>query len=164
VSPDQTRWSLGIKPVAQGMAPRSVGDRVLALGEAAGQVKTTTGGGITYGLFGARLAAETILAGYRRGTFDAAALSAYERRWKSGLGKEIAVGLWAWKVYAWMTEAQVTSLFNLARSDGIFPLIQREGDFDWQSGLILDLIRRTSVFGFFKSIAPKPAFLERLLN
>jgi len=155
---------LGIKPIAQGMAARSVSDRALALGEAAGQVKTTTGGGIYFGLLGARLAAEAILRGYAGGDFRAAALAEYERQWKSALRKEIAVGFWARKIYAWLSETQVEALFGLARTDGIIPLIQKEGKFDWQSGLIVDLIRRTSVFDFFKSLSRKPAILERILN
>jgi len=156
--------SPGIKPISQGMAAKSVADRILALGEAAGQVKTTTGGGIAYGLLGARFAAEAILEGYHRGRFDTAALSAYERRWKTVLGREITVGFWAWKVFAWMSESQISSLFDIAKSDGVFPMIQRRGDFDWQSGLILDLLRKTSVFDYVKGLSSKPAFLDRLLN
>jgi geranylgeranyl reductase family protein len=153
-----------IKPIAQGMAARSVADRVLALGEAAGQVKTTTGGGIYYGLLGARLAAEAILRAFSAGDFGAAVLSDYERRWKSALRREIAVGFWARRVYAWLSKTHLEALFRLAQTDGIIPLVQSEGRFDWQSGLILDLIRKTSVFGFFKGLSGKPAFLERLLD
>lgn len=156
--------SLGIKPVTHGMAARSVADRILALGEAAGQVKTTTGGGIAFGLLGARLAVETILRGFEIGSLDVDVLSSYERRWKNLLRREISVGLWAWKIYAWLSESQISSLFALAKTDGIIPLIQRQGDFDWQSGLIIDLIRKTSVFGYFKGLSSKPASLERMLN
>lgn len=156
--------SLGLRPVCQGMAAKSVADRVLALGEAAGQVKTTTGGGISFGLLGARLASETILDGYRRGRFDAGILSAYERNWKNALKREIAVGQWAWKIFSWLSESHLSSLFAIARSDGVIPLIQRQGDFDRQSGLILDLIRKTSVFDFFKGLASRPPALDRFLN
>jgi geranylgeranyl reductase family protein len=161
---DRAVRPLEIKPIAQGMAARTVGERTLAIGEAAGQVKTTTGGGIAFGLLGARLAAETILEAFRSGRFDAAALAPYERRWKSALRREIAVGLSARRVYSWLSEGQVESLFALARTDGIIPLVQREGDFDRQSGLILALLRRTSVFDFLRGLDRKPAFLERLLH
>lgn len=156
--------SLGIKPISHGMAARSVSDRFLALGEAAGQVKTTTGGGIAYGLLGARLAVEAIVRGFECGTLDEGVLSSYERRWKSLLRREISIGLWAWRIYAWLSESQLSSLFTLARTDGIIPLIQRQGDFDWQSGLIIDLIRKTSVFDYFKGLSSKPSSLERMLN
>jgi digeranylgeranylglycerophospholipid reductase len=155
---------LEIKAIAQGMAGTSVQDRILAVGEAAGQVKTTTGGGIYYGLLGARFAAEVILEALGKGTLDVSALAPYERRWKAALRKEIAVGYYARKLYSWMSEDQFESLFVLAQSDGIIPQIQREGNFDWQSGLILSLFRKAPVFEIFKGLSRKPAFMDRLLD
>ena len=86
---------LEFKPICQGMAKRSVADRALAVGEAAGQVKTTTGGGIYYGLWGARLASETILEALKKNAFGPADLAAYDRRWKAGLRREISIGYYA---------------------------------------------------------------------
>jgi hypothetical protein len=63
-----------------------------------------------------------------------------------------------------MSEDQFENLFVLAQSDGIIPQIQREGNFDWQSGLILSLLRKAPVFEIFKGLARKPAFLDRLLD
>jgi digeranylgeranylglycerophospholipid reductase len=161
---DRARRPLEIKAIAQGMAVTTVRDGVLAVGEAAGQVKTTTGGGIYYGLLGARFAAEAILDALRQGTLGASALSPYEQRWKAALRREISVGYYARKLYSWMSEDQFENLFVLAQSDGIIPQIQREGNFDWQSGLILSLLRKAPVFEIFKGLARKPAFLDRLLD
>jgi digeranylgeranylglycerophospholipid reductase len=155
---------LEFKPISQGMAKTTVGNRVLAVGEAAGQVKTTTGGGIYYGLWGAGLASEVILAALKKNSLDADSLSAYERRWKTGLRREISVGYYARKLYSWMREGQFESLFALAQSDGLIPLIQKEGRFDWQSGVILSLFRKTAVAEIFKGMSRKPALLDRLLN
>jgi len=52
----------------------------------------------------------------------------------------------------------------LAQSDGIIPLIQREGNFDWQSGVILSLFRKTAVSEIFMGISRKTALLDRLRN
>jgi flavin-dependent dehydrogenase len=153
-----------IKAIAQGMAGTTVRDRVLAVGEAAGQVKTTTGGGIYYGLLGARFAAETILEALRQETLHASDLAPYEQRWKAALRREISVGYYARKLYSWMSEDQFENLFILAQSDGIIPQIQREGNFDWQSGLILSLLRKAPVFEIFKGLSRRPAFLDRLLD
>jgi geranylgeranyl reductase family protein len=160
----RARKPLALKPIAQGMASRTVANRALAVGEAAGQVKTTTGGGVYYGLLGARLAAETIVECFDKGDFGPDRLSVYERRWKNALRREIAFGLWAHKIYAWLTESQVETLFDLAQTDGIMPLVEREGRFDWQSDLIISLIRKTSAHAFFKALPRKPTFLERILN
>ena len=155
---------LEFKPISQGMAKTTVGNRALAVGEAAGQVKTTTGGGIYYGLWGARLASEVVLEALKKDSLGAVALSPYERRWKAGLRREISVGYYARKAYSWMSEGQFETLFALAQSDGIIPLIQREGHFDWQSGVILSLFRKAAVAEIFKGLSRKTAFLDRLLN
>jgi digeranylgeranylglycerophospholipid reductase len=113
-------------------------------------------------LWGARIAAEVILDALKKGRGDAASLASYERRWKAALRKEIAVGYYARKLYARMSEAQFEALFTLAQTDGIIPLIQREGNFDWQSGLILSLLRKAPVFEIFRGFSRKPAVPDRV--
>ena len=102
------------KPIAQTPLRRTFMERVLVIGEAAGQVKTTTGGGIYYGLLAARLAAETISTAFATGCFSAEQLCAYECAWKSLL------------------------LRHLSRN-GLNDLIQRHADFDWHRKLITEL-------------------------
>ncbi len=140
------------KPVAQGLLARTVGDRVLAVGEAAGQTKTTTGGGISYGLACADLAADAVLDGFARSSFDAAALSGYERRWKDLLRKEILVGRCTRRMCARLSDGRIESLFQLARTDGIVPIIRDTADFDRHSGLILALLQRLSFMRFFRDV------------
>jgi digeranylgeranylglycerophospholipid reductase len=48
-------------PIACGNSKKIAGERVIAVGEAAGQVKATTGGGIYYGLIGVSMAREVLL-------------------------------------------------------------------------------------------------------
>ena len=140
------------KPVAQGLLARTCGDRVLAVGEAAGQTKTTTGGGISYGLACADLAADTIIECFRNSAFGPAGLSGYERRWKDLLRKEILVGQYARKMCARLSDGRIESLFQLARTDGIVPIIREKADFDWHSGLIFALLQRLSFMKFFRDV------------
>jgi geranylgeranyl reductase family protein len=155
---------LEFKPIYQGMAKTTVADRALSVGEAAGQVKTTTGGGVYYGLWGARIAAEVIREALAADSLGAASLAPYERRWKAALRREISLGLYVRKLYSWMSESQFEALFTLAQTDGLIPLIQSEGNFDWQSGVIRSLFRKAAVAEIFRSFSRKPAFLDRLLN
>ena len=71
------------RAVVQGLLSPTVADRVLSVGEAAGQIKTTTGGGISYGLLCADMAADAILAAFDRNAFDAGSLRPYEVRWRN---------------------------------------------------------------------------------
>lgn len=140
------------KPVAQGLLAKTCGDRVLAVGEAAGQTKTTTGGGIGYGLACADLAAVTVLDCFRRAAFGAADLAAYERRWKDLLRKEILVGHYTRRMCARLSDGHIESLFQLARTDGIVPIIRATADFDRHSDLIFALLRRLSFMRPFRDV------------
>jgi len=140
------------KPVAQGLLTGTFGERVLAVGEAAGQTKTTTGGGISYGLAGADLAAAAVRKCFDRSSFAAADLAPYERRWKALLRKEIVVGHTTRRMCARLSDGRVESIFQLAANDGIVPIIREKADFDWHSGLIFALLHRLSFMRFFRDV------------
>jgi geranylgeranyl reductase family protein len=154
------RSRIRVKPIVQGLVSKSYGDNLLALGEAAGQVKTTTGGGIYYGLVGARIAAAVVLKNFPGRSFGKRRLAEYERMWRRALQKEILIGHYARKVYSRFTDKQIDRLFELARTDGIVPHVQATGNFDWQSRLIVDLVRKVPPFSHFKEIRDKLAVLE----
>jgi digeranylgeranylglycerophospholipid reductase len=151
-TPVREEGPIRTKPVAQGLLPRTCGDRVLAVGEAAGQTKTTTGGGISYGLACADLAADTVLDCFRRAAFGPADLAAYERRWKELLRKEILVGHYTRRMCARLSDGRIEGLFQLARTDGIVPIIRASADFDRHSDLIFALLRRLSFMRFFRDV------------
>lgn len=140
------------KPVAQGLLTGTYGDRVLAVGEAAGQTKTTTGGGISYGLTCADLAADVIRECFDRSSFGAADLAEYERRWKGLLQREIIVGHYTRRMCARLSDGRIESLFQLARTDGIVPIIREKADFDWHSELLFALLQRLSFMKFFRDV------------
>jgi digeranylgeranylglycerophospholipid reductase len=130
---------LASKPIAQTPLPTTYAERVLVIGEAAGQVKATTGGGIYYGLLVARLAAETISTAFATGRFSSEQLCAYERAWKSLLADELRLGLSFRKVYGWLGDRQMDTLLRHFSRNGLKDLIQRHADFDWHRKLIMEL-------------------------
>ncbi len=140
------------KAVAQGLLSRTAAERVLSVGEAAGQIKTTTGGGISYGLLCADLASEVIAECFAKSDFGAQSLAVYESRWRKALQKEITVGQYTRKMCSRLSDWQVEGLFHLAQTDGIIPIIRDTADFDWHSGLIMALLKRLSFMGFFKAM------------
>jgi geranylgeranyl reductase family protein len=140
------------RPVAQGLLAKTFGDRVLSVGEAAGQTKTTTGGGISYGLACADLAADAVLRCFARSSFGPSDLAGYERRWKDLLRKEILVGHRTRRMCARLSDGRIESLFQLARTDGIVPIIRDTAEFDRHSGLIFALLQRLSFMRFFRDV------------
>lgn len=140
------------RPVAQGLLARTFADRVLAVGEAAGQTKTTTGGGVGYGLACADLAAEVVLEAFARSSLERPGLAAYERRWKALLAREILVGQRTRRMCARLSDGRIESLFELARTDGIMPIIRDRADFERHSGLIFALLQRLAFMKFFRDV------------
>ncbi len=105
---ERVRGTFGIEASAEvkprrrllplGTIRRTFEDRVLAVGDAAGLVKPTTGGGIYYSLLSAELAAETLDAALRADDLGADALAPYEQAWRQRLHEEfrsqLAPGCW----------------------------------------------------------------------
>ncbi len=137
------------KSIVQGVQTKTYSDRILAVGEAAGQVKTTTGGGIYYGLLCSQLAVQTILENFTAATFSAEHLAEYEKLWKKAILKEIVVGYYTRKICAQLNDSQIERLFLLAKNNGIFPYIRENGNFDFHGDLILDLARKAPVLRSF---------------
>jgi len=143
--------SVQCKKIAQGLVSKTYGDRVLALGEAAGQVKTTTGGGIYFGLLCSDIASDVIKNGFDKGDLSAKALARYEKLWKKSLQKEILFGYYTRKFFAKFNNTQLEKLFHKGQTDGVIPLLREKGNFDWHSELILLLMKRIPYWQVIKS-------------
>jgi geranylgeranyl reductase family protein len=120
--------------------PRTYGDRVLAVGDAAGLVKPTTGGGIYYGLISGSIAAgilDTALTVNRLGVPE---LKKYEAKWRRRLGSEIRVALAFRHMAQRLDDAAINSLVHLARVNGVVPLLQETASFNWHRKAVVSLL------------------------
>jgi len=141
------RWGVqsGRKPRQKilPLAPitRTYGDRVLAVGDAAGLVKPTTGGGIYYSLLSGQLAAETLAGALGRDQLQRDSLSAYEKAWRKHLGSELRWQLILRRIAQRMSDADIDSLFELAETDGIMPLVRRTATFNRHREFIIALLK-----------------------
>jgi geranylgeranyl reductase family protein len=68
---------------------RTVSDRIVLCGDAAGQINPVTGDGIHYAMTSGMFAANVIISALERGKTDASFLSRYETLWKKDFGMEI---------------------------------------------------------------------------
>ncbi len=126
------------KPIAHGLMDRTVADRVIAVGEAAGQIKTTTGGGIFYGLMCSDVAVDVLLQAFRKGDLSAGCLCTYEKAWRAMIGKEIMTGCKVRSLMESMNPEHVDSLFRLIRRNmHLRGLIRRKVSFDYHADLLL---------------------------
>ncbi|MEM9731552.1 MAG: NAD(P)/FAD-dependent oxidoreductase, partial [Myxococcota bacterium] len=81
----------GISPLRLGGEPRTSGDRLLVVGDAAGQTDPLTGEGIHTAMVAAKLAARVLDDAFADGDLSAARLSAYHRAWMREFGRDFAV-------------------------------------------------------------------------
>jgi digeranylgeranylglycerophospholipid reductase len=134
-----------LKILPLGPVPRTYGDRVLAVGDAAGLVKPTTGGGIYYGLVSGELAASVLADGLASNRLTHACLRRYEARWRRRLGQEIRVGLAFRRIAARLSDDSIDSLIELARRNGITQLLQDTASFNWHRKAAIALLADSSV-------------------
>jgi geranylgeranyl reductase family protein len=147
------RWHIDRKAVARprqkilplAPIPRTYGQRLLAIGDAAGLVKPTTGGGIYYSLVSAALAADVLTAALRDDDLTAERLAPYERQWRDRLHDEFQAQL-SLRLFAHrMTDDDIEELFELARTDGVMPIVRRTASFNRHRKLILALLKHPPV-------------------
>lgn len=159
------RWSVAVpdtlsprrRMLPLGGVRRSYGDRVLAVGDAAGLVKPTTGGGIYYSVVSGEIAAEVLHVALAGNDLSAAALRDYERRWRARFQSEFKAQLALRFVAQRMRDLDIDALFDLAKTDGILPLARQTARFNQHRDFILALMRhqpaRRALFGWLASSA-----------
>ena len=130
-----------LKVLPLGPVRRTYGDRVLAVGDAAGLAKPTTGGGIYYSILSGEIAAGVLAERLRDDRLSADALRAYETRWRERLGAELRAGLAFRTLAARFDNRAVDALLELAAVDGIVPLLRRTANFNWHRQTALALLR-----------------------
>jgi flavin-dependent dehydrogenase len=128
-----------------GPIPKTYAARVIAVGDAAGLVKATTGGGIYYSLVSAGVAADVLASALATGDLSEESLAAYELGWRSILGDELNAQLTLRRIANRLSDDEIDSLFELARTDGIMPIVRRTARFNHHRELILSLLSHPPV-------------------
>ena len=127
--------------------PRTYSERLVVIGDAAGQVKPTTGGGIYYGLLCADVAADTLRRALESDNLSARSLAGYEREWKRRVGWELKLGYWARKLYERLNDRRIDRIFDIIKSSGIDEaLLKAEKlSFDWHGEAVFRLVGHRAV-------------------
>ena len=126
---------------------KTYGRRLVVVGDAAGQVKPTTGGGAYFGLLSAEIAVDTLHRGLTSDTLSARGLAGYERGWKRKLGRELGIDYYARKFYERLSDQQIDRIFDIIKAHGIDESLLKARDlsFDWHSRAVLRLMGHRAV-------------------
>ncbi|HLA24928.1 MAG TPA: NAD(P)/FAD-dependent oxidoreductase [bacterium] len=118
----------------------TVAPGLLVAGDAAGQVKATSGGGIYFSLISGRLAAEAAHE-YVGGARDA--LPRYEDAWRRRFGRELYVTAFARMAINHMSDAEMdTFVAAMAEDSDLRRTIEQRGDTAFQSRLLAPVLLR----------------------
>jgi geranylgeranyl reductase family protein len=123
-------------PLRLGGVPRSYGDHLLLVGDAAGHIDPLTGEGIQYAMDGAEIAAETLDEALAAGDLRAGFLRRYHDRWMAAFGRDFR-----WSRALAAASARVPSML-----DGCAALMQKRGTeflLEWADAMTGALPKRT---------------------
>ena len=129
--PDSFNWRHWPVPLAPAAATST--ERAVLVGDAAGQGKPTSGGGIYYALLSADIAADTLRRALASDDLSAASLHEYDVAWKGVLQKELRVGRFARSIFERLDGPALLKLLRAAEASG---LLNGSGSFDWHSEII----------------------------
>lgn len=141
LDPTQTGEEPRLKMLPLAPLRQTYAERVLAIGDAAGLVKATTGGGIYYSLVSAAIAAGVLGKALAADALSEQDLAPYQRLWRKRLGPELDAQLSLRMLANRFTDDEIDALFDLARTDGIMPIVRRTARFNRHRELILSLFK-----------------------
>jgi digeranylgeranylglycerophospholipid reductase len=125
-------------PLITGRGPASA-PGMIVVGDAAGQVKATSGGGIYYAMIAGQIAGEEAV---RCVAGDRSAMASYERRWRRRLGREVAFTAFGRRAISLLSDAELDAVFRvIAESPRLVASVETIGDTQFQSRLFLPLLR-----------------------
>lgn len=133
-------YKIKCSPIPLGSISKSYAQRLLIVGEAAGQVKTTTGGGIYFGMLCSEIAVDTIYKAFQANDYSEQLFKQYEILWKKKIDIELKSGLILRSIFSKFSDHQIDNIIDFARRDGVLPFIKKS-DFDWHTDLVSYLIR-----------------------
>jgi len=133
--------ALNVGGLPLGPPPVTAVEGLLAVGDAAGQVKPTSGGGIYPGLVAAKIAGGVAAAAALEADASAVRLSEYDRLWRQAVGGELEIGMRLYRMMNKMTAAETDELIGyIASRPGLIKAIEDYGDIDRPSKLMARLL------------------------
>ncbi|MDD1752371.1 MAG: NAD(P)/FAD-dependent oxidoreductase [Methanotrichaceae archaeon] len=140
--------SLFVGGLPLGPSRCTVANGLISVGDAAGQVKPTSGGGIYPGLLCAKIAGSVAAAAALEGDCSAKRLHEYDMRWRAFLGRELEIGMRLNKFLTRMSNEELDEAIEyLGRKPDILSVIEEYGDIDRPSRLILKMLPKIGLDG-----------------
>ena len=134
--------NLSLHPISLGgPVPKTYSNGLLVVGEAASQVKPTTGGGVIVGLSCSRIAGEVAYEAVKNDDFSEAFLSRYQSRWKELVGFDLTLMRRIRKLLNHLSDDKIDRIVDLCKKLRINEVLEEVGDLDFQGRSIIPMVR-----------------------
>lgn len=143
---------LSLHPIPLGgPIPKTYSNGLLIVGDAASQVKPTTGGGIVFGLLCSKTAGEIAYQGVKNHNYSENFLSRYQSWWKEAVGFDMTVMRQARKLLNHLTDEKIDKIIRLCAKLRVDKSLEEVRDLDFQGKLLIHLIRHpaTSIVALY---------------
>ena len=137
-------------------AERTYAKGMLIVGDAAGQVKATSGGGVYPGLMCAKCAIKTIENALEREDYSENFLRNYETCWRNGIGRELKYASYLHKLYTKIRNDEFNKIIKLLNDKKVIKIINEEGDIDYPSRVAIKKKRKKPSLIKYLSIPARP--------
>ncbi|WNZ29916.1 MAG: NAD(P)/FAD-dependent oxidoreductase [Candidatus Bathyarchaeota archaeon] len=124
----------------------------LTVGDAASQVKATTGGGVVFGATCAKIAGEVAAKAVQFNNFSEEFLSSYEIQWRQAVDFELKVMLQLRRMLNSLSDSRTDYLIGLCNRLGVDKVLEKVGDVDFQGRSLVPMMRypgTLAVVGYF---------------
>jgi flavin-dependent dehydrogenase len=118
----------------------------MAVGDAASQVKPTTGGGIVFGLACGRIAGETAAKAIRSKDLSAEHLREYEAAWRDLIGFDLRAMSYLRRLLYRLPDRSLDRIFSIAGDLGADQILNKTPDIDFQGRTLLALAHDPRLF------------------
>ncbi len=145
-------FSVGSIPL--GPPPTTAADGVMIVGDAAGQVKPTSGGGIYPGVRCAKIAGAVAARAVTRDDTSAASLMSYDTQWRADVGRELTSGWRIRQTLNALSDSDLNELVAALDDKRMLELITQYGDMDRPSIVLRKLLLSTKAPRLFKLLRP----------
>ncbi len=142
--------------ISIGTVEKSYGKGILIVGDAAGHVKATSGGGIYPGLMASQCAIGTISKAIDSGDFSRNMLSSYETCWRNGIGKELSHTLYLHRIYRKIRDEEFNRIIEDLKDEKIIRIINEYGDIDYPSKVATKILKKKPSLLKYLSIPARP--------
>jgi geranylgeranyl reductase family protein len=129
-----------------GAVNRTYADNIMIVGDAASQVKPTTGGGIVFGLACGRIAGATAAGAIQDNDLSAGRLREYETSWRDLIGFDLRAMSYLRRLLYMLPDRNLDRIFSIANELSADEILNRSPDIDFQGRTLLRLARDPRLF------------------